>query len=276
MKRILTLGIILCTAVMAFAQVDTSGKEQNDTTGKQNLSHEPDTIKVGGMIIIRNHGANEIYHNKKNNGVRVNHHYYNEKPANVSTNWWIMDLGFSNFNDQTDYSSAAAQSFAPGSTDESFKLRTWKSRNVNIWFFMQRLNLVEHAVNLKYGLGLELNNYFFEDETVHFNKIPNPARVSFDYANLDKNKLAADYITAPLMLNINFTPQRNQGFGISAGVSAGYLYSSRQKIKEDGHKTKTHDDFDLRRWKISYVGEILLGPVKLYGSYATQSMRRMF
>ena len=63
MKRIFTLSMILCTALMGFAQVDTSGK-QTDTTGRQN--NEADTIKVGGMIIVRKHnGQNEITQNKK-------------------------------------------------------------------------------------------------------------------------------------------------------------------------------------------------------------------
>lgn len=262
MKRILTLSMILCAAVTGFAQSDTTGKQNN----------EPDTIRVGGMIIIRKSGGgSEIVRNRRDSDSTIYHkrHY---KPSNISTNWWIVDLGFSNYNDKTNYSSAATQSFAPLSTDESFKLKTWKSRNVNIWFFMQRLNVIEHVINLKYGLGLELNNYFFDDESVHFHKTPVPARVSFDYTDLDKNKLAADYITAPIMLNINFTPHRSQGFGISGGVSGGYLYSSRQKIKDNGHKSKTHDDFDLSKWKVSYVGEVLLGPVKLYGSYATKNM----
>lgn len=224
------------------------------------------------MIIIRKSGGGrEIIRDRRNNDSTGHHRGYNSKPSNVSTNWWIIDLGFSNFNDKTNYSSLATQSFAPTSNDESFKLKTGKSRNVNIWFFMQRLNVVAHVVNLKYGLGLELNNYFFDDESVHFNKVLNPSRVTFDYAGLHKNKLAADYLTAPIMLNINFTPHRSQGFGISAGVSGGYLYSSRQKIK-DGHKSKSHDDFDLEKWKVSYIGEVLLGPVKLYGSYATKNM----
>jgi len=262
MKRILTLGMILCAVVMGFAQSDTTGKKNN----------APDTIKVGGMIIIRKGGGGrEIVRDRGGNDSTWHHRKYN-KPSNVSTNWWILDLGFSNYNDKTNYSSLATRTFAPLSTDESFKLKNWKSRNVNIWFFMQRLNVIEHVINLKYGLGLELNNYFFDDESVHFNKILNPARVTFDYSGLDKNKLAADYLTAPIMLNINFTPHLENGFGISGGVSGGYLYSSRQKIKNDGHKTKTHDDFDLRKWKVSYVGEVLLGPVKLYGSYATKSM----
>ena len=35
---------------------------------------------------------------------------------------------------------------------------------------------------------------------------------------------------------------------------------------------KTKGDFDLREWKLSYIGEVGLGPVKLYGSYAFKSM----
>ncbi len=264
MKRILTLSMILCAAVTGFAQADTTGKQNN----------EPDTIKVGGMLIIRkNGGGREIIRNRKNEEVTSEHHRRYYKASNVSTNWWILDLGFSNFNDNTNYSNALASGFTTAEVNnETMKLRNWKSRNVNLWFFMQRLNVVEHVVNLKYGLGLELNNYFFDDERVHMFKNPTLITIDPNYAGIHKNKLAADYLTVPLMLNINFTPHRGRGFGISGGISGGYLYSSRQKIKDNGHKSKTHDDFDLRKWKVSYVGEILLGPVKLYGSYATKSM----
>ena len=71
-----------------------------------------------------------------------------------------------------------------------------------------------------------------------------------------------------MMLNVNFTPQRKKGFGISAGVSAGYLYSARYKTKVDGDVKKVKNDFDLERFKLSYIGELSLGPVRLYGSYA--------
>jgi hypothetical protein len=249
---------------MGFAQADTTGKQNN----------EVDTIKVGGMIIIRKHnGENEITQNKKQKKESTYHHYY--KPSNLSTNWWIIDFGFSNYNDQTNYSSSEAQDFAPQSSKESLKVKTWKSRNMNIWLFMQRLNMIQHIVNLKYGFGLELNNYFYDDVRVHLLRNPaDPTTIIFDSAfeSLDKNKLAADYLTVPLMINFNFTPGRERGFGVSLGVSAGLLYSSRQKVKNGGDVSKTHDDFNLRTWKISYVGEILLGPLKLYGSYATQSM----
>ena len=49
-------------------------------------------------------------------------------------------------------------------------------------------------------------------------------------------------------------------------------YSARQKIKNNSNKDKLHDDFDLEKWKLSYIGELNMGPVRLYGSYAMKSM----
>lgn len=37
-------------------------------------------------------------------------------------------------------------------------------------------------------------------------------------------------------------------------------------------KVKYRDDFELRKFKIAYIGEISLGWLKVYGSYATRSM----
>lgn len=266
MKRIFTLCIILCIALAGFAQ--------SDTTGKQNPPKEADTIKVGGMIIIRKPGGGrEIYRNRKNADGTPRERRRYSKPSNISTNWWIIDLGFSNYNDKTDYASTTPDVIAdPSLTKDNFKLKAFKSRNVNIWFFMQKMNIAKHVLNLKYGLGLELNNYHFDDERMNFAKNPTLITLNPDLEDAKKNKLAADYLTIPIMLNINFTPGRGRGFGISGGVSAGFLYSSRWKTKNDGDLDKTKDDFDLRQWKISYIGELLLGPVKIYGSYATKSM----
>jgi hypothetical protein len=249
-----------------------TGFAQTDTTAKQ----APDTIKIGGMVIIREKGS-KAPKDEDNRGFHITRRKNYDKPSNISTNWWIIDLGFSNWVDNTNPASAGAQAFAGGAytaNPDWAKLRAGKSRNVNIWFFMQRINMIKHAVNLKYGVGLELNNYHFDDTRVKFLKVPNPSRVVIDpsLADAKKNKLAADYLTVPVMLNFNFTPNRRKGFGFSAGVSAGYLYSARQKTKNDGDVDKTKSDFDLERWKLSYVGELLLGPVKLYGSYAFKNM----
>ena len=258
MKRIFTLCIALCTIMTAFAQTDSTATK----------APEGDTIRVGGLIIIRKPGSKgrEILHDKE-------YHYHNrrgDKPSNLSTNWWIVDIGFANYTDDSNYPAAVTSGFVtPGVGKEQMKLKTGKSRNVNLWFFMQKLNVASHILNLKYGLGLELNNYHF-DENVVF--VKNPTQISLSADDIKKKKLAADYLTVPLMLNLNFTPRRKNGFGLSAGISAGYLYSARYKTKNDGDVHKVKDDFDLERFKLSYIGEIALGPVRLYGSLAMKNM----
>jgi hypothetical protein len=259
MKKVLLAILAISGALCSSAQ---------DSTQTKKADEKVDTIRIGGMVIIKKTDKS----GKTDRNVEINT-TSRKKKSNLSTNWWIVDIGFANLNDQTNYASPAAQAFAPGfSGKDDLELRTGKSVNVNVWLFMQRLNLVKHVVNLKYGLGLELNNYRFEDETVRFTE--NPTFITRDpaWASAKKNKLAADYITVPMMLNFNFTPNRSKGFGLSAGVSAGYLYSARQKVKIGDDKDKTHDNFDLRKWKLSYIGELSLGPVRLYGSYAMKSM----
>src|SRR6187551_1060235 len=229
MKRLL-LALIALGGALAIQAQDSTAKEKADT------------IRVGGMIIIKEKKDGQTQ--KKEPDIVISNHH-KRKSSNLSTNWFIFDFGFSNFNDKTNYPAAIASGFlGPGVTPDQFDLRTGKSVNVNIWFFMQRLNVVKHVLNLKYGMGLELNNYRFEDERLHIAKNPTHIYIDQDWNVVDKNKLATDYITVPLMLNFNFTPGRENGFGLSAGVSAGFLYSSRQKIKVNGDKDKQHDDFD--------------------------------
>lgn len=257
MKRLLLAMIALSGAMVSMAQ---------DSTAKD----KADTIRVGGMIIIKDHKDGDG--DKKGNNITISNHH-KKKSSNVSTNWWIVDIGFANLKDESNYAQALSSGFVgAGVGKDQLDLRTGKSINVNIWMFMQKLNMIKHAVNLKYGLGLELNNYRFDDETVRFSK--NPTKITLDGSlkDADKNKLAVDYITVPMMLNFNFTPGREKGFGFSAGVSAGFLYDARQKIKDGGDRKKLHDDFDLEKWKLSYIGELNLGPVRLYGSYAMNNM----
>ena len=259
MRKLYVLLAGLCMGVTAMAQTDTTGNQEK----------KPDTIRIGSLIIVK---KSDGHYENRDGSVSV--HRQKQPRQNVSTNWIIIDLGFANFNDKTNYGSAITSGVvAPGIGKENFNLRNGKSIDVNIWLFMQRLNIIKHVVNLKYGIGIELNNYRFEDP-LFYDKTANIFTRDL-IRHYKKNKLAADYVTVPLMLNFNFTPSNdyNRSFGFSAGVSAGYLYSSRQKMitNEDG-KQKTHDDFYLRPFKISYVAELQLGPAKLYGSLATQSM----
>ncbi|MEO6812576.1 MAG: outer membrane beta-barrel protein [Ginsengibacter sp.] len=274
MKKTILVLVLISTSVISFAQTDSVKVERNN-----------DTIRIGGMIILKKGESNK----EKQVIVTVGNRRASKSHSNISTSSFIFDIGLSNWTDKTNYASAIAAGDAinkPASPDLSandLKLRTIKSANVNIWFFMQRLNLIQHYVNLKYGLGLELNNYRFKNNISfkegginpydHSKNIPHPF-IFRDSVSFSKNKLAADYVTVPLMLNFTTSPgYSDKGISLSAGVSMGYLYSSRNKQKSDSRgKEKNRGDYDLEKWKFSYVGELGLGPVKLYGSYSPKSI----
>lgn len=255
------------TLVVAAILVAGEGFAQTDTTVQQT-----DTIRVGKYIIIKkSKGGSTPTPAERSTTVTIERRPY--KPTNISTNWWIFDLGFANLRDETVYGSAEANSYLrtlrageQPFTKDDMKLRAGKTSNVNLWIFMQRLNVTKGVVNLKYGLGLEMYNFRYENN-ISYNK--NPSYIFRDSVSFSKNKLYAGYLTVPLMFNINTHPGRRKGLSFSAGVSAGYLVGSRNKqISGERGKTKTRGDFDLEQFRLAYIGELGLGPVRLFGSYS--------
>lgn len=276
MKRMITLTAGLLLTTLGFAQTDST-KQQSDT------------VKVGNFIIIKKNkdggsntssdGKSSIWKNwDRNFDLRVE-----RKPRthrNISTNWWILDLGFANYRDQTDYTAAQAGGYlrvlrpqdGPVNAN-SYKLNTGKSSNVNLWFFMQKVNMVKHVVNLKYGLGLEMYNFRY-DSRLSFRKDPVPYAYN-DSIGFSKNKLYVGYLTVPFMININTTPNSRRGFSFSAGVSAGYLLSSRNKQKSaERGKMKYGGDFNFEPFRLAAIGEVGLGPVRLYGTYSLNKLQK--
>ena len=283
MKKTLLLTAAFGFALAAFAQ--DSSKTKTDTTifsmSDTIVSHEPDTIRVGNFVIVkRNKDGNQ--HTDKGRTftviIRSRSHAYDTiastRKSAFSTNWFIFDLGFANYNDRTNYADVIGDDYLRPETNgkpfakSDLKLIT-KSSNVNIWLFMQKLNIAKHALNLKYGLGLEMFNFRY-DNNISYNKTP--AYIFRDTINFSKDKLYTAYATVPMMLNINPWPNKKR-VSLSFGASAGYLVGSHTKQKSDERgKTKVRGDFDLNKWRFAYVGELALGPVRLYGSYSIQPL----
>lgn len=273
------------TLLLAMATLCISVKAQQDTVTVNVNIQKNDTMRIGNILIIK---KGKKYDFTKDSS-RTTTGKTNYKNSKVSTDFFVLDLGFANYDDQTDYSNTGdylvSRPGSPALSANDFKLRTGKSINVNIWFFMQRLSLVKKNISLKYGLGLELNNYRFKGQSPISYKeggvIPysggqqTTAPFIFrDSISFSKNKLAADYLTVPLMLNFaSNKADSKKGISLSAGVSAGYLYSQRNKQKSDERgKQKNKGEYDLEKFKLSYVAELGIGPVKLYGSYSPKSM----
>ncbi|CAL1520926.1 outer membrane beta-barrel protein [Chitinophaga sp. MM2321] len=258
----------------------------------------PDTIQIKGLIIIKG----------KNDKGRTSYKFYNDTAyarnklkRNLQTKWFIFDLGFNNFIDRSEYNGASFLSYYPNTTNfyngaapasraydysatglatfapregsepltpSEFKLITGKSINFNIWLFEQRLNITKHKLNLLYALGLEMNNFRYARNITY--QPGYPTRIIRDSVEFSKNKLFAEYISIPVMLNFNSNPARpSRAFQASFGVSGGYLLKSRTKqISEERGKVRKTDDFNLNKWRFGLTSELGYGPVKLYGNFA--------
>jgi hypothetical protein len=101
-----------------------------------------------------------------------------------------------------------------------------------------------------------------------------PTTIIRDTVEFSKNKLFAEYVTVPLMLNFNSNPaRRGRAFQASFGVSGGYLLKSRTKqVSEERGKVRKTDDFNLNKWRFGLASELGYGPVKLYANFALTAL----
>ena len=268
-KNWLSVALLL-SAVSLHAQKDSSAKQL-------------DTLQIGGFTIVRD--GEPAKHSASSSNTNYNVTWTNrpaKKNKTISTNWLIFDLGFANYRDLTNYSYAQAGSYLkimrpgdPAVNEGTTTLNTGKSSNVNIWLFMQRASLSKNVLNLKYGLGLEMYNFRY-DSRISFRNTPAPMAFN-DSISFTKNKLYAGYVTVPLMININTKPNSHRGLIMSVGMSAGYLLASRNKqVSGDRGKQKYRGDLALEPWRLAAIGEIGLGPVRLYGSYSINQLQKTY
>jgi len=286
MKNKVLTALFSIGTLLAVAQSDSSYTKTDSILVKQ------DTIKVGNFSIVKK----ESEHSNPNSAivqignVTINANDLDNKPVikierkkpapkKISTNWWILDLGFAGHRDETNYATAVVnnnylRTFSPANgapNKQTFNLNNGKTTNVNLWFFMQKVSIVKQAIFLKYGMGMEMYNFRY-DSRVSYRKESYPY-VYNDSISFSKNKLFAGYLSVPLMLHVNTTPGNKKGFSFSAGVSAGYLVGSRIKQKSEGRgKQKYKGDFDLSPFRTALIGELGIGPVKLYGSYSLNTL----
>ena len=286
MKNKVLTALFSIGTLLAVAQSDSSYTKTDSILVKQ------DTIKVGNFFIVKKGSE----HSNPNStivqigNVTINANDLDNKPVikierkkpapkKISTNWWILDLGFAGHRDETNYATAVVnnnylRTFSPANgapNKQTFNLNNGKTTNVNLWFFMQKVSIVKQAIFLKYGMGMEMYNFRY-DSRVSYRKESYPY-VYNDSISFSKNKLFAGYLSVPLMLHVNTTPGNKKGFSFSAGVSAGYLVGSRIKQKSEGRgKQKYKGDFDLSPFRTALIGELGIGPVKLYGSYSLNTL----
>jgi len=258
----------------------TNGKISKDTF----LTVNEDTVKLGRLQIIKSQDSDHkkdwesMIEDGDFGNTKITINRVPKKIKNIETNWWILDLGFANFIDKspTLYWLAANPNslpFYPGPvmSPENFSLINRKSTNVNIWVVSQKLNLYQHKINLKYGLGVEMFNFRF-DKSISFRE-DIPTKVKFDVIPFTKNKLLVKYLTVPVQINFSPNPYNKKAFYASIGMSAGYLWNAKNKqISGERGKEKFRGNFNLNDWRIATIGELGIGSLRLYGSFANTNL----
>ena len=250
----------------------TNGKIKKDTF----LSVNDDTVRLGRLNIIKSQDSN----NKKDwesmiedgnfDNTNITIERAPKKLKNVTTNWFSIDLGYANYIDESPQMAYLAI-FPPSKywvNSSNLKLDNRKASNFNIWIVQQKLNIYQHKINLKYGVGFEMFNFRFE-QPVSFRNEPNKT-VFMDDVNFTKNKLFVKYLTVPVQLNFQPNPYSRKGFYASIGLSAGYLVDARNKqISPERGKQKYDGNFELNNLRFATIGELGIGGVRLYGSYGS-------
>jgi hypothetical protein len=299
MQKIILPFLLLGTSLISNAQTDTIAviATKKDTIV---VRAKNDTIQIGSMLIVKKEEAEKpafktvikigdlSYGDPKDgeNGwfkgdlkkTRIEINRAPKKLKNTETNWWIFDLGFANFIDKspTLYWLAANPNslpFYPGPvmSPENFSLNNKKSTNINVWVVTQKLNLYQHKINLKYGLGVEMFNFRF-DKSISFRE-DIPTNVKFDVIPFTKNKLLVKYLTVPVQFNFSPNPYNKKAFYASIGMSVGYLWNAKNKqISGERGKEKFRGNFNLNDWRFATIGELGVGALRLYGSFANSNL----
>jgi hypothetical protein len=253
----------------------TNGRIKKDTF----LSVNDDTVRLGRLNIIKSQDSNHkkdwesMIEDGDFDNTRISIERTPKKLKNVTTNWFSFDLGYANYRDESPQ--MVASMIYPGQpyskyfvNSSSLKLDNRKASNFNIWIVQQKLNLYQHKINLKYGVGFEMFNFRFE-QPVSFRNEPGKT-VFIDDVNFTKNKLFTKYLTVPVQLNFQPNPYSRKGFYASIGLSAGYLVDSRNKqISPERGKQKYDGTFELNNLRFATIGELGIGGIRLYGSYGS-------
>lgn len=304
MKKTFLVAAILFTAIGLMAQADTSDKKimsitsdtikigsisivkgqgskntqvliqgKKDTTVMLNA----DTLQLGRYKIVKSENSTTQFHNGWINGEIEGVKIYKtpKKLSDISTNWFAFDLGYANYRDASPnlvYAMLYPGIMPPNYvTPYNLRLNNSKSSNFNFWLVQQKINLYQHKLNAKYGIGFEMFNFRLEQPVSFRNDVS--SKMLLENISFTKNKLFAKYLTVPLQISYQSNPQNKKSFYLSAGMSAGYLIDSRNKqISAERGKQKYDGNFNLNNWRVATIGELGIGGIRLYGSYGLTNL----
>ncbi len=245
-------------------------------TSAISFSQEPaDTIKVGDgevEVVIEENEAETEGQEPDESSVVVEFSIGGDRDTtkNLITRWFTLGLGVNPVTVDGNFD------LPSGGIYDDFDLRIANSTNVDLGIVQNKLNLINHRLYLKTGLGLDINKYSFDNNFQIDSDSDQWVTIPFS-EETKKNRLTATYLHVPLMLNFESSDRHYQSFRVNVGGFAGLRIGSNQKVKfrdsddnfldGSGNRYKQKDNFNFNTLNYGLRTELGYGPINIYGKY---------
>ena len=275
--------LIVCAAVTSFAQTD-SAQATHETIIEGDkvkvIFKEKQVVKINAegkdtvvnriesfSIVTKDQDEREVVEKPDLEDNKAEHSDF------IDTKWNSFQLGYTNALNR-------GGKLEPDANYADMAIDAGKSINVNWQIVTQAMNIYKENVRLVYGIGIDINNYRFNEnidlDVPMLGAPTSPLVTNPSNNNYKRNKLVTQYLTMPLLLNLKLSPKNNDDYVyISGGANFGYLIGSHQKQvwKDNGKKkNKKEDDFNLEQFRLGYEVQFGYKDVVLFGKYFPKSM----
>lgn len=174
--------------------------------------------------------------------------------------WAELEMGINSFAN-VDYK---------GLTPNFMDLNQNKSLEVSINILRYSIGLQENKKNIGLitGLGITFNDYRFSNAytLVNDNGVVRP--VILEKAGLSKSKLSTTFLTVPLMLECQIPVNgHDKRLYFSGGLIGGLKVGSHTKVKQNGDKSKSRDDFNINPFRYGATARFGYKGINLFGTY---------
>ncbi len=151
-------------------------------------------------------------------------------------------------------------------------LNTGRSWVINLNFVQYSLGFGTSHLGLVTGMGLEFNNYFFDNDITINETLDTIRVVDLSGLNLKKSKLTTAFLRVPLILEVQLPGTfRDRRAFLSAGIVGALKLGAHTKYvyteDDEKKKEKNSDDFNINPFRYGITARIGYGHTNIFFDY---------
>lgn len=261
--KVSVLGKNLVTVVEAGSKTDVKiGDHMIDVK-----DDKKDTVKIRvgrkTMVISEGHHGASVKYDKLND---EEFKHWTGRDPKFKGHWSFFEIGVNTFA-SVDYAGYDIPGSSSYHGSNYLDINHNKSLEVNINLFRYSIGLQKKHKDfgLITGLGLNFNDYRFNNSFTIKNANGYIVPIPISDPNLQKSKLSTGFLTVPLLLELQIP--NGSGLWISAGIIGGLKMGSHTKVMIDGTKNKDHNDFNINPFRGGTTVRIGYKKLNIFGTY---------